>query len=823
MTTLSKVFSNDQMQNICGEFKRLKGRCYLDNAGAALFPESLLHLVNNDLLNNMYMNTHTDKYTADCVEQVRCMVLKHFNTDPSEYTCIFTSGATQSLKLTAESFQFASDDHSGSFVYLQENHTSVLGLREIAKSKNADVIHISHESFLDALSTSNSQTWKKHSKNTSNTLLAYPAQSNFNGYKYSLDCIDNIKNGCLNHCLKKLLCTLKNNWYVLLDAAGYVPTNKLDLSKIQPDYICLSFYKIFGYPTGLGALLVKNSSANVLNDKQYFGGGTVDIVLSTEDFHMKRTVLHERFEDGTVNFLSILALKHCFDTMQRLIPKVINNDIMDTISYHTFGLAHDLYEQLKNLKHANGAPAAVLYMDDEFTDIRKQGAIVTFNLLREDGTFIGYAEFQHMAELFNINVRTGCFCNSGACQRHLKASNKDLKDMFKAGHKCGDQVDLLHGKPTGAIRVSFAYYNTYNDVDTLVLTICRCYLQNKYRKPKRYATKIIITVQNPLYKDDTLKIPIELLETRDVTDSPELESKIKLIEINVFPVKSCGAFKVTGDWKMGPKGFEYDREWMIVKDNGLCLTQKQNMLMCMIKPIIDLNKKLLILNFKGKDPISIPLYPSPESKLKESRICSSKVCTDIVQGIDCGDEVADWISEALEISYLRLVRQSNDRKIKKKGESETKLLSLSNQAQFLLINKATVRWLKEKIDDQFFSDDVDHLTDRFRGNLIIDMDEELVEREWHRVIIGRQEFKVEGQCNRCQMVCIDQSTGEKTVEPLRTISEQFSGKLRFGIYLTYIGTTDGSNDTTLKTQSPVKPIINDDNISRVKYKFLCIS
>ncbi|XP_048007265.1 molybdenum cofactor sulfurase [Leguminivora glycinivorella] len=814
-TTLSKVFTYDQMQNICGEFTRLKERCYLDNAGAALFPESLLRHINDDLQNNMYMNTHTDNYTADCVEQVRCMVLRHFNTDPSEYTCVFTSGATQSLKLTAESFQFASDDNNncGTFVYLQENHTSVLGLREIAKSKNTDVVHISHESFLEALNTPKHH-WKKHNKNQGNTLLAYPAQSNFNGYKYPIDCIDNIKKGCLNQCLKKQLCTLNNNWYVLLDTAAYVPTNKLDLSSIQPDYLCISFYKIFGYPTGLGALLIKNSSANVLNDKQYFGGGTVDIVLSTEDFHMKRTVLHERFEDGTLNFLSIIALKHCFDTMQNLIPKVINNDIMDSITYHTFALAQDLFEQLRNLKHPNGAPASVLYMDDQFTDVRKQGAIVTFNLLREDGTFIGYAEFQHMAELFNINVRTGCFCNSGACQRHLKASNKDLKDMFKAGHKCGDQVDLHQGKPTGAIRVSFAYYNTYNDVDTLVLMICRCYLKNIYRKPKRFGPNNILTVNNTQYEEDTLKIPIELLETSDVPDSPELESKIKLVEMNIFPVKSCGAFKVTSNWKLGPKGFEYDREWMVVKDNGVCLTQKQNMLMCLIKPVIDLKKKLLILNFKGKDPISIPLYPTSDSKLKESKICSSKVCTDVVQGIDCGDKVADWISEALEVSYLRLVRQSNDRKLKKKGESETKLLSLSNQAQFLLINKATVRWLKGKIDDPFFTDDVDHLTDRFRGNLIIDMDEELVEREWQRVFIGKQEFKVEGQCNRCQMVCIDQSTGEKTVEPLRTISEQFSGKLRFGIYLTYIGAADGSIESILKTKSPVKPIINDDNISR---------
>lgn len=64
------------------------------------------------------------------------------------------------------------------------------------------------------------------------------------------------------------------------------------------------------------------------------------------------------------------------------------------------------------------------------------------------------------------------------------------------------------------------------------------------------------------------------------------------------------------------------------------------------------------------------------------------------------------------------------------------------------------------------------------------------------------------------MVCIDQNTGEKTVEPLRTISEQFGGKLRFGIYLSYIGPVDGSRDRILRLNAPIKPIINDDDISR---------
>ncbi|CAH2071376.1 unnamed protein product, partial [Iphiclides podalirius] len=239
---------------------------------------------------------------------------------------------------------------------------------------------------------------------------------------------------------------------------------------------------------------------------------------------------------------------------------------MDTIAHHTFYLAKDLYNQLNELQHPNGEKAVVLYMDTDFSDLETQGGIVTFNLLREDGSYVGYVEFQNMADLFNINVRTGCFCNSGSCQRHLTVSNKEMKEMYKAGHKCGDEIDLINGHPTGAIR------------------------------------------------------------------------------------------------------------------------------MCMIKPEIDLKHKLLTLHFKGKTPITIPLDPNIENKSKSATPCTSKVCMDMVKG----------------------------------------------------------------------------------GNLIIDTTDELVEREWQKLTIGKHEFKVEGPCQRCHMICIDQETGEKTAEPLRTISEQFA-------------------------------------------------
>lgn len=65
---------------------------------------------------------------------------------------------------------------------------------------------------------------------------------------------------------------------------------------------------------------------------------------------------------------------------------------MERISEHTFNLAQLAYQRMTSLRHSNGQPLAVLYTKTDYTDRMKQGGIVTFNLLRADGSYIGYSE-----------------------------------------------------------------------------------------------------------------------------------------------------------------------------------------------------------------------------------------------------------------------------------------------------------------------------------------------------------------------------------------------------------------------------------------------
>lgn len=149
---------------------------------------------------------------------------------------------------------------------------------------------IKTEQALQALSSKCSDSNANHNVDSnSNNLFVYPAQCNFSGSKYPLTWIDHVRNGVLNDLIKEK----SKNWYVVLDAASYVSTNKLDLSTHKPDFIPISFYKMFGYPTGLGALLIKKTSEELLV-KKYFGGGTVFMALSSKNIMIPRKNMEER-------------------------------------------------------------------------------------------------------------------------------------------------------------------------------------------------------------------------------------------------------------------------------------------------------------------------------------------------------------------------------------------------------------------------------------------------------------------------------------------------------------------------------------------------
>lgn len=194
---------------------------------------------------------------------------------------IFTSGCTAALKLVAESFPWRpqTESEAGShFCYLTDSHTSAVGMRGLTSGRGAVALPVSPEEVEDRAAA---EAQDDDGICLTPHLFCYPAQSNFSGRKYPLSHVKGIQTRRLYPA-----CDRRGRWFVLLDAASHVSCSPLDLQDCPADFIPISFYKVFGFPTGLGALVVRNDAADILK-KTYFGGGTAAAYLSGEDYYVQ--------------------------------------------------------------------------------------------------------------------------------------------------------------------------------------------------------------------------------------------------------------------------------------------------------------------------------------------------------------------------------------------------------------------------------------------------------------------------------------------------------------------------------------------------------
>lgn len=428
------------------DFSRMEenGHVYLDFVGSSLYPKSLIDSHHEFLLSNIYGNPHSENPTSrlatDHCECAREHVKQYFNDKDDEYIVVFTANASGSLKLVGESYPFSKDCH---YALLVDNHNSVNGIREFARCKGASFDYVAVQEDTLQIDDIELQSILKGSTKNGNKLFAYPAQSNFSGVKHDLGWIAKAQ---------------AEGWDVLLDAAAFVPTNKLDLSIYKPEFVSLSFYKIFGYPTGIGCLLIKKSVLGKLN-RPWFAGGTIQLASVRGDGHFFSDN-EAAFEDGTINFLGIPAIE--------MGLKYISNIGIENIQKRTSALAQWTLDQLLPLKHDNGEPLIDLYGT---ADLKHRGATLTFNIKDTTGKTWFFEDVEQLANKEMLSVRAGCFCNPGLSEIVGKFTSDMLRPVFECGEKTSFH-DFVHEKKenyvVGAIRASLGYISNFNDAARLV-------------------------------------------------------------------------------------------------------------------------------------------------------------------------------------------------------------------------------------------------------------------------------------------------------------------------------------------------------------------
>jgi selenocysteine lyase/cysteine desulfurase len=419
------------------EFSRLDslGLAYLDATGSALYGESQLRAQHELLRDGCFGNPHSEhapsRRSTETIERARESLLGFLGADPATHAVVFTANATAAIKLVAESYPFAPGSRC---LLAADNHNSVNGLGEYARRAGAEVAYLPLDGTL-RLDDPDDVLGKAAGRG----VLAFPAQSNFSGVRHPLALVARAKERGLD---------------VLLDIASHAASHPVSLADCPADFAVLSFYKLFGLPTGLGALVARRDALARLR-RPWFAGGTVLYASVDPPGHRLRPDA-AGFEDGTPDFLAIATLAAGFALLEEVG--------MVRIERRVASLTALLLEGLSALRRPSGGPLVRIYGP---TTLAGRGGTVTFNVLGRDGRAVPYWTVEERAREAGVAVRGGCFCNPGAAQAALGLDGEASARCFE---RLGDDFTperfaACLEQPVGAIRISPGMANDRQDVE----------------------------------------------------------------------------------------------------------------------------------------------------------------------------------------------------------------------------------------------------------------------------------------------------------------------------------------------------------------------
>ncbi|KAL0955682.1 hypothetical protein HGRIS_001906 [Hohenbuehelia grisea] len=434
------------------DYSRLErtGETYVDYMGGALYPESLIRVhttfLNQHILGNTHSVSNSSQLSASCAAEAREAVLAFFRAPP-EYTVVFTANATAALKLIGEAYPFA---NGSSYVLGADSHNSVHGIREYASNRGARICYIpsTQTGGFDAPTAKHILLRNRpRSRDAAPCLFAMTGQSN----------ISNAKNP-----LSTLEYAQSLGYHTLLDAAALAPTSVFSLAETPVDAMAVSFYKMFGFPTGVGALVVKKTFLEKLQ-RPWFAGGNVDVVQVPGTIVTRSHELYERFEDGTINYLTLPAVVDGLRFLSAYLP---------FLPLRLSSLLHYLTSRLSQLRHdTTGTPVVRILSrlpvrrPKSVGEQADCGSIVSLIFLTPSGDMLPNSFIEYAASKESVSLRTGCMCNPGGAAAIL-----DIEDDMKQLYPGVTLKDFEHvvGRELGVVRISMGLASNFQDVEKVL-------------------------------------------------------------------------------------------------------------------------------------------------------------------------------------------------------------------------------------------------------------------------------------------------------------------------------------------------------------------
>lgn len=248
-----------------------------------------------------------------------------------------------------------------------------------------------------------------------------------------------------------------------------------------------------------------------------------------------------------------------------------------------------------------------------------------------------------------------------------------------------------------------------------------------------------------------------------------------LRNIYIYPVKSLGGIALT-QTEVEQTGLQHDRRWMLVDQQGNFLSQRTFAQMAMLQ--VSLAKDGLVITHKKESlqPLNIPFDITAGEEL------TVQIWDDVCKAMEVNKMANDWFSAALQLkAKLVYMPTTTHRLVDINYAGNNEVVSFADAYPIMMIGQSSLDDLNNRLTQPV-------LMNRFRPNLVFNGGTAFCEDAFASFNIGEVAFRAVKPCSRCVLTTINQESGEKGNEPLKTLStfRKVNNKILFGQNLLHL-------------------------------------
>ncbi len=242
----------------------------------------------------------------------------------------------------------------------------------------------------------------------------------------------------------------------------------------------------------------------------------------------------------------------------------------------------------------------------------------------------------------------------------------------------------------------------------------------------------------------------------------------------IYPIKSLGGISMEMA-ELSSRGLKWDRRMMLIDWEGKFITQRENPHLALFKTeLVEERLRIFGTGIFAGESIEVPLEPLSGEEI-EVTVWSESVKSQIVS-----NEANEFFSNLMGFEIRLVFMPENSNRHVDENYANGAIQAFADAFPILMIGTASLDDLNKRLLQNGSPEIMGW--ERFRPNLVITTEAPFEEDLWKSMDMNKLKFRIVKACSRCVLITVNQQTGEKGAEPLRTLAKYrtMDNKVLFG-------------------------------------------